>query len=198
MARAAGRPRALVVGGRRGIGSAVVDVLARRGADVSFTFRSAPETVDRHLTALRAAHPDAAFEALPLDLVDRADVERFADGLEAWEPFGTFVQVGGVNYDALAAVMDQDAAESAMQVNFWSFARIVRALVLSGSTLYAGGQFTTIGGQTRNRIAALETSTGNATSSRKVTASPSTPTCHTTSRTQPQTPPPFWRSSLPG
>ncbi|MBL7669840.1 MAG: IPT/TIG domain-containing protein [Bdellovibrionaceae bacterium] len=39
----------------------------------------------------------------------------------------------------------------------------VYSLVLNGSTLYVGGMFTSIGGQTRNRIAALDTATGNAT-----------------------------------
>jgi 3-oxoacyl-[acyl-carrier protein] reductase len=39
------------------------------------------------------------------------------------------VQVGGTTYNALAAMMDQDAAESAMQVNFFAFARIARAVV---------------------------------------------------------------------
>jgi 3-oxoacyl-[acyl-carrier protein] reductase len=37
--------------------------------------------------------------------------------------------VGGTTYDALAAMMDQDAAEHAMQVNFFAFARIARAVV---------------------------------------------------------------------
>jgi hypothetical protein len=40
---------------------------------------------------------------------------------------------------------------------------IVSCLLLSGSTLYAGGAFTAIGGETRNYIAALDTVTGNAT-----------------------------------
>src|SRR5204862_232210 len=40
----------------------------------------------------------------------------------------------------------------------------VRALAISGSTLYAGGAFTNIGGQARNRIAALDATTGNASS----------------------------------
>ncbi len=39
----------------------------------------------------------------------------------------------------------------------------VSTLALSGTTLYAGGNFTSIGGQIRSRLAALSTSTGNAT-----------------------------------
>lgn len=38
------------------------------------------------------------------------------------------------------------------------------ALALNGNTVYAAGQFTSIGGQTRSRIAALDTTTGLATS----------------------------------
>src|SRR5204863_1140366 len=40
----------------------------------------------------------------------------------------------------------------------------VYALAVSGSTIYAGGDFTSIGGQSRNKIAALDATTGSATS----------------------------------
>jgi hypothetical protein len=39
----------------------------------------------------------------------------------------------------------------------------VEALAVSGTTVYAGGGFGSIGGQTRNNIAALDAATGNAT-----------------------------------
>jgi hypothetical protein len=56
-----------------------------------------------------------------------------------------------------------DAASGAVtdwnpNANAW-----VKALAVSGSTIYVGGSFTGIGGQARNRIAALDAATGEAT-----------------------------------
>ena len=110
--------RALVIGGRRGIGAAVVRALAARGMTVTYTYRTEPGEFA----------PGVAAAALPLDLADRAAVDAFAvaqEGAPAWD---ALVQVGGTTYDALAAMMDQDAAERAMQVNFFAFARIARAV----------------------------------------------------------------------
>lgn len=110
-------PRALVVGGRRGIGAAVVETLAARGFAVTYTYRTDPGPAG------------AGIEAIPLDLADRAAVDAFALAQEDAPAWDALVQVGGTTYDALAAMMDQDAAERAMQVNFFAFARIARALV---------------------------------------------------------------------
>jgi NAD(P)-dependent dehydrogenase (short-subunit alcohol dehydrogenase family) len=114
--------RSLVIGGRRGIGAAVVRALLARGDAVTFTYRTDPGDLD----ALRTAYPDAAIATAALDLADRDAVEAFAEGLEA---FDVLVQVGGTTYDALAAVMDQTNAERTMQVNYFAFARIARAVV---------------------------------------------------------------------
>ncbi len=111
------QPRALVIGGRRGIGAAVVETLAEQGFAVTYTYRT------------DAGAFDASICGIGLDLADRAAVEAFAlaqDDAPAWD---AMVQVGGTTYDSLAATMDQDKAEAVMQVNYLAFARIARAVV---------------------------------------------------------------------
>ena len=108
-------PRALVIGGRRGIGAAVVQALAAQGMDVTYTYRT--------------AFDDAAATARQLDLADCAAVDAFAREQEEASAWDAFVQVSGTTYDTLATVMDQDAAEHTMQVNYWAFVRIARAVV---------------------------------------------------------------------
>ena len=109
--------RALVIGGRRGIGAAVVALLAERGFDVTYTYRTEPGVFA------------ASVAALPLDLSDRDAVDAFAKSLEDGPVWDALVQVGGTTYDSLAAMMDQTKAEQAMQVNYFSFTRIARAVV---------------------------------------------------------------------
>jgi len=106
-----------VIGGRRGIGAAVVALLAERGFDVTYTYRTEPGVFA------------ASVAALPLDLSDRDAVDAFAKSLEDGPVWDALVQVGGTTYDSLAAMMDQTKAEQAMQVNYFSFTRIARAVV---------------------------------------------------------------------
>ena len=150
---AASPPRALVIGGGRGIGAAVVQTLTERGFAVTYTYRTAPgdplhaasgadgavapsgaATEGGSIAAPgddRAVDPFATFPvtAIRLDLADRAAVDAFAQTQEDAPAWDALVQVGGMTYDTLAAMMDQDKAERAMQVNFFAFARIARAVV---------------------------------------------------------------------
>jgi len=109
--------RALVIGGRRGIGAAIVRALTERGFSVTYTYRTEPGEFS------------PSVEAVCLDLANREEVERFAEKQDGEAPWDALVQVGGTTYDALAAMMDQDKAEQAMQVNYFSFTRIARAVV---------------------------------------------------------------------
>ncbi len=72
---------ALVTGGSSGLGAETVRALALAGADVVFTARN----LDAGAAVLRAVEETGRGRArlLPLDLSDFADVERFADALDA-------------------------------------------------------------------------------------------------------------------
>jgi hypothetical protein len=87
---------------------------------------------------------------------------------------GYFTSIGGQPRDQIAALDAQTGRATAWDANanppFTSYCFEhcppdfgVLALALSGSTVYAGGYFTSIGGQVRNQIAALDARTGDAT-----------------------------------
>jgi hypothetical protein len=81
-----------------------------------------------------------------------------SDGAGGWFVGGAFTRIGGVARNRLAHLMASGAVDPAFDPNVDG---TVNALVLSGTTLYAGGQFTTANGATnRNRIAAFDTTTG--------------------------------------
>lgn len=149
------RKTALVVGGSGGIGSAVVMALAAGGHRTDLTYRSDADAAAALLAEVEHAHPGGAGAAHALDLSDRASVEAFAEQVAETPPHA-LVYNAGRSYDALAAMMDQDAAEDAMQVNFWAFARIVKAAV-RGMTRARDGRIVAIGS-----VAALRGNQGNA------------------------------------
>lgn len=128
MAGAGEKRRVLVTGGGRGLGSAIVRALAAAGHDVTFTYRSAEAEAADILRELADACPQQAFAAHPLDLADKPALDAFAQELEADAPYSAFVHNAGQSYDTLAMMIDQGKAETAMQVNFWSFTRLVGAL----------------------------------------------------------------------
>jgi trimeric autotransporter adhesin len=79
---------------------------------------------------------------------------------------GRFTNIGGQTRNSLAAL---DATVATNNAKAWdpnmSAGGAVFAMTLSGTTVYAGGQFASIGGQTRANLAALDatTDTSNAT-----------------------------------
>jgi beta-propeller uncharacterized protein DUF5122 len=90
-----------------------------------------------------------------------------ADGTGGWYIGGTFTLVGGVTRNRLAHIHADGTLDPAWDPNASAGAPpaivMVNTLVVSGTTVYVGGSFTSIGGQTRNSIAALDATTGQAT-----------------------------------
>ena len=128
MSAAPAQSRVLVTGGASGIGAAIVRALAEAGLSVDFTYRASAEAAQALLADLRAAHPDRAFAAHSVDLGDRGALEAFCEIAEAAGYYG-LVHNAGQSCDALAAMLDQERAEAAMQVNFFSLTRLAKSLV---------------------------------------------------------------------
>ncbi len=76
---------------------------------------------------------------------------------------GDFTSIGGQARNRIAALSTVTGLATAWNPNASTASTHVRTLTLDGTTLYVGGTFTTIGGQARNRAAAISTATGLAT-----------------------------------
>ena len=76
---------------------------------------------------------------------------------------GKFTTTGGQTRSSIAALDATSGAATTWDPDANGNLGSVDALAVSGSTVYAGGNFTTIGGQTRSNIAALDATSGDAT-----------------------------------
>ena len=89
------------------------------------------------------------------------------DGSGGWFIGGDFIAVAGqprnnlAHLDASGQLTPWDPNVSSSGTT--SLGGIVRALVVSGSTVYVGGDFTLVGGQVRVHVAAIDASTGAVT-----------------------------------
>ncbi|MEN3929530.1 SDR family oxidoreductase [Microvirga sp. W0021] len=121
--------RILVTGGAKGVGGAIVRALATNGYDVDFTYRSSGAAA-LELAKQLSEETGRQINATELDLSDRAALDAFCEKLQEETWYG-FIHNAGQPYDALAAMMAQDKAEAAMQVNFWSLTQIVKSVIRS-------------------------------------------------------------------
>jgi NAD(P)-dependent dehydrogenase (short-subunit alcohol dehydrogenase family) len=142
--------RVFITGGGRGLGTAIVRAVAGAGHDVTFTYRSAGAEAEALLSELKSAYPSQAFAAHQADLADKAAVDALIKTLESEGPYSGFIHNAGQSYDTLAVMMDQAKAEAAMQVNYWSFTRLVTSVV-RGMMKAREGRVVVIGSVTAER-----------------------------------------------
>jgi hypothetical protein len=78
---------------------------------------------------------------------------------------GYFGAIGGQPRASIAALSAPDGTATSWDPSghYFTGPAVVETLAVAGSTIYAGGVFTTIGGQARNNVAALNASDGAAT-----------------------------------
>ncbi|RME89794.1 MAG: hypothetical protein D6767_07870 [Candidatus Hydrogenedentota bacterium] len=107
----------------------------------------------------RLAHLAANGEVLPWNPSANGDVYKIIVSGSTVYIGGAFTEISGVSRSALAAV---DTSGNVLswnpQVGITSGSPIVFVLLASGNTIYVGGIFSTINGQSRNNLAAVDTS----------------------------------------
>lgn len=119
---------ALVTGGSRGIGRAIVEALAREGAKVAFVYNASREAAD----ALAAEIRSNGGEAVPY----QADV-RSAEAasavveqvLAAWEKIDILVNNAGIIKDGLLATMSPEQWRDVIETNLNSIYNFTHACI---------------------------------------------------------------------
>ncbi|MEV0244066.1 3-oxoacyl-ACP reductase FabG [Streptomyces sp. NPDC050674] len=121
------RPVALVTGGSRGIGRAVVETLARDGHDVALCYQSNEEAAA--LAAKSAAAHGARTLARRVDVTDRAAVAAFAaETEELLGPVDVVVTAAGIVRDQHLAMMADEDWDAVLRTNLDGTYNVVRTL----------------------------------------------------------------------
>ncbi len=119
---------ALVTGGSRGIGKAIVWALAREGAKVAFIHRSNKEAADQLVSDLKLDQWEAsAFQA---DVKSNEDADRVVEELlEKWDKIDILVNNAGIIRDGLLATMEADQWQDVIDTNLTSVYNFCHAVV---------------------------------------------------------------------
>lgn len=110
---------ALVTGGTRGIGKAIVLALADAGADVAFTYARSKEAAEALVAAIEAKGRTAkAYQADAADAADAAEVVQ--DVAKSFENFCIVVNNAGVTRDTLIMRMSEQQWDDVITTNLKS------------------------------------------------------------------------------
>ncbi len=107
---------ALVTGGSRGIGKAIVWALAKEGAKVAFVYRSNQEAADKLVADLELDQHEAL--AIQADVKDKKQADAAVEKvLEKWEKIDILVNNAGIIRDGLLALMEEDMWTDVIETN---------------------------------------------------------------------------------
>jgi len=122
------RPVALVTGGSRGIGAAIVDRLAADGHDVAFCFATSGSAAE--LVAEKARAHGGRVVPSRVDVSDAGAAGEFVARTEReLGPVATVVTCAGIIRDRPLALMDAESWESVLRVNLDGTYHVCRAVV---------------------------------------------------------------------
>lgn len=121
---------ALVTGGSRGIGRAVVRALAAEGAKVAFTYNSNADAANELVKELELDQREAV--AIQANAADAEKASEVVEGLlEKWEKLDILVNNAGIIKDGLLATMSQDNWTSVINTNLNSIYNYCQAAMRS-------------------------------------------------------------------
>lgn len=142
---------ALVFGGSRGMGAAIVRRLAAEGRPVAFTYASSPEKAQ----ALADELTEAGGQALALQ-TDSADDEAVRAAVEAavarFGPLGVLVVNAGI---LMGGLVDQFAMADFDRMLAVNVRGVFAAIRYAGPHMLPGGRIVTIGSNTAERIGSM-------------------------------------------
>jgi 3-oxoacyl-[acyl-carrier protein] reductase len=118
---------ALVTGGSRGIGRAIVKAFAAEGARVAFVYRGNKEAADR--LAAEVAQAGGAALALQADVANGDEAQRCAERVDKeWGRLDILVNNAGIIRDDLFVRMEPDAWQTVLQTNLGGTYNFCRAV----------------------------------------------------------------------
>jgi 3-oxoacyl-[acyl-carrier protein] reductase len=119
---------AIVTGGSRGIGRAIVELLAAEGADVTFFYRDNAAAADEVVAAMEAAGGQVT--ALAVDIRDSAACAAAVEAIaERCGRVDILVNNAGVTRDNPLAAFDDDDVAAVLDTNVTGVFNVTRAVV---------------------------------------------------------------------
>jgi 3-oxoacyl-[acyl-carrier protein] reductase len=122
---------ALVTGGSRGIGKAIVEKLFRGGFSVVFTYNSNPALAEEIVSALLpTAKPGQQIDALKLNVADTAETQSFLEAfVKSYGRLDVLVNNAGVTKDGLLMRMSEADWDLVLDTNLKGVYNVTKAAI---------------------------------------------------------------------